>query len=29
MALGERELSDTRVTRCEALYEASKPFWKE
>jgi uncharacterized protein YjiS (DUF1127 family) len=29
MALGERELSDMRVTRCDALYEASKPFWKE
>ena len=29
MALGERELWDMHLTRCDALYEASKPFWKE
>jgi uncharacterized protein YjiS (DUF1127 family) len=29
MALGERELSDMHLTRCDAVYEASKPFWKE
>jgi uncharacterized protein YjiS (DUF1127 family) len=29
MALGERELSDIHLTRCDAVYEASKPFWKE
>jgi len=29
MALGDRELSDLHLTRCDALYEASKPFWKE
>jgi uncharacterized protein YjiS (DUF1127 family) len=27
MALEDRELCDIRLTRCGALYEASKPFW--
>jgi uncharacterized protein YjiS (DUF1127 family) len=29
MALGDHELWDMHLTRCDALYEASKPFWKE
>jgi uncharacterized protein YjiS (DUF1127 family) len=29
MALGGRELWDIHLTRCDALSEASKPFWKE
>lgn len=29
MLLGERDLSDMHLTRCDASYEASKPFWKQ
>jgi uncharacterized protein YjiS (DUF1127 family) len=29
IALGGRELSDLHLTRCDALHEARKPFWKE
>jgi len=29
MALGERELWDMHLTRCDALFESSKPFWKQ
>jgi uncharacterized protein YjiS (DUF1127 family) len=29
MALNERDLWDMHLTRCDALYEASKPFWRE
>jgi uncharacterized protein YjiS (DUF1127 family) len=29
MALNERELWDIHLTRCGALFEASKPFWRE
>ena len=27
--LGERDLRDVRLTRCEIMSETSKPFWKE
>lgn len=27
--LGERDLRDARLTRCEVMSETSKPFWKE
>jgi uncharacterized protein YjiS (DUF1127 family) len=29
MALDGRELWDLRLTRCDAMKEAGKPFWKE
>jgi uncharacterized protein YjiS (DUF1127 family) len=29
MALNDRDLWDMHLTRCDALYEASKPFWRE
>jgi uncharacterized protein YjiS (DUF1127 family) len=29
IALGDRELSDIRLTRADASNEASKPFWKK
>jgi uncharacterized protein YjiS (DUF1127 family) len=29
MALDERDLWDMHLTRCDASYEASKPFWRE
>ena len=29
LKLGERDLCDVRLTRCDAVSEASKPFWKE
>lgn len=29
MALDERDLWDMHLTRCDALYESSKSFWKE
>jgi uncharacterized protein YjiS (DUF1127 family) len=29
MTLNDRELSDAHLTRCDALNEASKPFWKK
>lgn len=29
MALDGRELRDLRLTRCDAMKEAGKPFWKE
>jgi uncharacterized protein YjiS (DUF1127 family) len=29
MALDGRELRDIHLTRCDAMSEAGKPFWKE
>jgi uncharacterized protein YjiS (DUF1127 family) len=29
MALDGRELQDIHLTRCDAMSEAGKPFWKE
>jgi len=29
LTLGERELSDVRLTRTDAVWEANKPFWRE
>jgi uncharacterized protein YjiS (DUF1127 family) len=29
LTLNDRELSDAHLTRCDALNEASKPFWKK
>jgi uncharacterized protein YjiS (DUF1127 family) len=29
LTLDERDLCDVRLTRCDALAEANKPFWKE
>lgn len=29
LMLSERELSDIRLTRCDAASEARKPFWKK
>jgi uncharacterized protein YjiS (DUF1127 family) len=29
MELNDRDLWDMHLTRCDALYEASKPFWRE
>lgn len=29
LALGERSLGDLRLTRCDAMSEANKPFWKK
>jgi uncharacterized protein YjiS (DUF1127 family) len=29
MTLGERDLSDIRLTRGDAVSESNKPFWKE
>lgn len=29
LALGGRELWDIHLNRCDAISEASKPFWKE
>jgi uncharacterized protein YjiS (DUF1127 family) len=29
MTLGDRDLWDMHLTRCDAWYEASKPFWRE
>jgi uncharacterized protein YjiS (DUF1127 family) len=29
MALDGRELCDIHLTRCDAMNEADKPFWKE
>lgn len=28
LKLGERDLRDVRLTRCDVMSEASKPFWK-
>jgi uncharacterized protein YjiS (DUF1127 family) len=27
--LGERDLRDVRLTRCDVMSETGKPFWKE
>jgi uncharacterized protein YjiS (DUF1127 family) len=29
LTLDERDLSDVRLTRCDAAREANKPFWRE
>jgi uncharacterized protein YjiS (DUF1127 family) len=29
LTLDERDLCDVRLTRCDAAFEANKPFWKK
>jgi uncharacterized protein YjiS (DUF1127 family) len=29
LTLGQRDLCDVRLTRCDAVSEANKPFWKK
>ncbi len=29
LTLGQRDLGDVRLTRCDAVSEANKPFWKK